>query len=248
MKTIISLMIMLASFSFSYGQEDATEIIRKANNLLQGETNEMTITMKLIRPKWERVITMKTWGKGTEYSLVLITSPAKDEGQTFLKRGNEMWNWVPSISRMIKLPPSMMSQNWMSSDLSYDDFLKESSIVDDYTHKILKTEEISGMECYKIELMPKEDAAVVWGKVIKWVSKDGYFTLKSEYYDEDMDLVRTEMTGDIKYMGNRRIPTKYVVIPADKPGNQTLMVIDAAKFDIPIADDFFSQQNMKTVE
>ena len=239
---------MFLSFSFSFAQEDATEIIRKSNNLLQGETNEMTITMKLVRPKWERVITMKTWQKGTEYSLVLIISPAKDKGQTFLKRGNEMWNWVPSISRMIKLPPSMMAQNWMSSDLSYDDFLKESSIVYDYTHKILKTEVISGMDCYKIELIPKENAAVVWGKVIKWVSKDGYFTLKSEYFDEDMDLVRTEKTGDIKYMGNRRIPTKYIVIPADKPGNQTLMVIDAAKFDIPIAEEFFSLQNMKSVE
>lgn len=247
MKTVISVIFLFAISSFSSGQ-DATEIVRKANNVLQGESNELIISMKLIRPKWERNISMKSWGKGNDLSLVLITSPKKEEGQAFLKRGNEMWNWVPAISRMIKLPPSMMSQNWMGSDLSYDDFLKESSIVEDYTHKIIGTEVVSAYECYKILLTPKDDAAVVWGKVIKWISKEDYFTLKSEFFDEDMDLVRTEICGEIKFMHDRKIPTRFVVIPADKPGNKTLMQIKSAKFNIYIDDNFFSQQSMKTVK
>ena len=40
-----------------------------------------------------------------------------------------MWSWNPSISRLIKLPPSMMSQGWMGSDYTNDDILKESSVV-----------------------------------------------------------------------------------------------------------------------
>ena len=47
-----------------------------------------------------------------------------------------MWSWNPAISRLIKLPPSMMSQGWMGSDYTNDDILRESSVVNDYTHEI----------------------------------------------------------------------------------------------------------------
>jgi len=51
-----------------------------------------------------------------------------------------MWNWLPSIERMIKIPPSMMLQSWMGSDFTNDDLIKESSIIQDYTHKLLGKE------------------------------------------------------------------------------------------------------------
>lgn len=247
MKKILLLTTLVVT-CFSSQAQNATDIVTKAYNKMQGNSSEMTITMKLVRPTWERTISVKIWSKGTDYSMVLITAPAKDQGQTYLKRQTEMWNWVPSISRMIKLPSSMMSQSWMGSDLSYDDFMKESSIVNDYTHKILGSETIGGYDCYKIELTPKATAAVVWGKVIKWISKTDYYILKSEYFDEDMDLVRTENISQVKTMNDRSIPTYYEVIPADKPGNKTIMIIDLAKFNVTIDDSFFSQQNMKTVK
>ena len=93
--------------------------------------------MTIERPTWSRTISMKSWALGTEYSLIYITAPAKEKGQVFLKRKNEMWNWVPSIERMVKIPPSMMMQSWMGSDFTNDDMVRESSIVKDYTHKLL---------------------------------------------------------------------------------------------------------------
>ena len=78
-----------------------------------------------------------------------------------------MWSWNPAISRLIKLPPSMMSQGWMGSDYTNDDILKESSVVNDYTHEIIGEETIDGRLCYKIKMIAKEDAAVVWGSADK---------------------------------------------------------------------------------
>jgi hypothetical protein len=100
------------------------------------------MAMKIIRPTWKRTIEFKNWSFGREFALTLITSPAKEAGQTFLKRGPEMWSWNPSISRLVKLPPSMMSQGWMGSDYTNDDILKESSVVKDYTHEIVGEENI----------------------------------------------------------------------------------------------------------
>jgi len=140
MKKLILSTIALMLISISDFSQDLTakQIIVKADALQRGETNKGEMSMTIIRPKWQRTIKMKMWSKGTDYSMTYITSPAKDKGQVFLKRKNEMWNWVPTISRMLKLPPSMMSQGWMGSDYSNDDILKESSIVVDYTNLISK--------------------------------------------------------------------------------------------------------------
>lgn len=246
-RIILSVITILLSGIFSYAQ-DATEIVKKADEKMRGEESSYSImTMQIVRPTWERTITFKTWTKGTQYSLALVTSPAKEKGQAFLKRENEMWNWNPTINRMIKLPPSMLSQGWMGSDYTNDDLLNESSIVVDYTHKITGNETVSGRDCYKIELTPKENAPVVWGKIIMWISKQDYMILKSEYYDEDDYLVKTELGSDIKDMSGRIIPTKYELIPADKEGYKTIVTWDKIEFNIPLSTNFFSQQNLKTI-
>lgn len=243
----ISVFLFIAGLSTSFSQ-DASEIIKKANEKMEGEKTSFSImTMKIIRPAWERTITFKTWTKGRDYSLALVTAPPKEDGQSFLKRMNEMWNWNPTINRLIKLPPSMMSQGWMGSDFTNDDLLRESSIVVDFTHKIIGSEKINNWDCYIIELIPLEDAVVVWGKIIKWISKEEYLQLKSEYYDEDGFRVKTETAYDIKTMDGRLIPTRFELIPEEEEGNKTLVIMDEIKFNLPIEDSFFSQQNMKIV-
>jgi len=247
MKRIIFSIVALLIISVSGFSQDLTakQIIVKADNLQRGSTNKGEMSMTIIRPKWQRTIKMKTWSIGADYSMAYISSPAKDKGQVFLKRKNEMWNWVPTISRTIKLPPSMMSQGWMGSDYSNDDILKESSIVVDYTHKLVGSEKVDGIECYKIELTPKEDATVVWGKVYKWVSKKEFWQLKTEYYDEDNELIRTEQASKVKQFGDRKLPSYIEIIPADKPGHKTVITIISSEFNVKLDEGFFSQQNMK---
>ena len=244
----IILMALGMLFSHTLQCQDAREIIKKADEKMQGETSsQSTMTMTIVRPAWQREITFKSWTKGRDYSLALVTAPAREKGQTFLKRENEMWNWNPTINRLIKLPPSMMSQGWMGSDFSNDDLLKESSIVVDYTHTITGEEIMNGLDCYIIELKPLEDAAVVWGRIVKWISKEEFLQMKSEYYDEEGYLIKTELSYDIQTMDGRVIPTRFELIPEEEEGNKTIVVLEEIRFNQPISDGFFSQQNMKTV-
>jgi outer membrane lipoprotein-sorting protein len=247
MKIAVLFFVLLYTI-ITVSAQDATEIVKKADSKMQGESSQSEMEMKVVRPKWDRTICFKSWMKGRENGITLITQPAKESGQSFLKMKNEMWNWNPSISRMIKLPPSMMSQGWMGSDYTNDDMLKESSIVVDYKHKLLGTENVAGLDCYKIELMPKETAAVVWGKIIMWISKGEYYQLKLEYYDEDGKLVKTHLATDVRQMDDRKIPTKFEIIPADKSGQKTIVTIKTMKFNVKIADNFFTQQNMKNLK
>ncbi|PLW96658.1 MAG: outer membrane lipoprotein-sorting protein [Marinilabiliales bacterium] len=244
----VSLILMLI-FSHQVMAQDAKEIVRKADERSQGEKSSYTeMVMTVVRPSYDRKISFKSWTKGKDKSLTLITSPARDKGQTFLKRGNEMWNWNPVISRMIKLPASMMSQGWMGSDFTNDDIMNESSIVVDYSHKVVGEEIIEGFECYKIELIPNAEAEVVWGKIHMWISKNDFLMLKNQYFDEDGYLIRTENGYDVREMDGRLLPSRFELIPEEEDGQKTIVEIITIKFNDEYDDRFFSQQNMKRIK
>ena len=243
----LSILFIFLTFFQGISEMTAVEIVKKANDLRYGETSKGEMDMTLIRPSWKRTISMKMWTKGTDYSMVIITAPAKEKGQVFMKRETEMWNWIPKISRMIKLPPSTMSQGWMGSDYTNDDMMNEGSIVNKFNHKILRSEKFEDMDCYVIESTPKDDDDVVWGKKVIWISKGDFFTLKTESYDEDMYLVKTEIASEIKQMGGKRLPSKFEIIPADNPGYKTVVLLRDIVFNTAISNNFFSQQNMKRI-
>ena len=132
--------LLIAGMSIRAQVLTAKEIVTKSDEKARGKTSQGESSMTIIRPTWSRSITMKSLEKGRKLSMIVITAPAKEKGQVFLKIKTEMWNWLPSIERMIKIPPSMMLQSWMGSDFTNDDLIKESSIIQDYTHKLLGKE------------------------------------------------------------------------------------------------------------
>lgn len=233
--------------SFSNDAPSAKEIVAKADKKFKGETSTSEMKMTIVRPTWQREVQMKNWTKGDDYALILITAPARDKGSAFLKREKEIWNWQPSIDRVIKMPPSMMMQSWMGSDFTNDDLVKQSSVVEDYTHTLLGMETIEGRECYKIDMVPKEDAAVVWGKVTIWIDKADYLQLKTEFYDEDGYLAHTIFGKEVKKLGGKLLPARLEVIPADEEGNKTIVEYLSMEFDAPIKEQFFSVQMLKRV-
>ncbi len=249
MKTLlaISLACLLGSL-LAQQPLSALEIVRKADEKVRGKTSMAEMKMTIVRPTWSREVTMKSWGKGEELALILITGPARDKGTAFLKRNKEIWNWQPAIDRVIKLPPSMMMQSWMGSDFTNDDLVKESSAIHDYTHRQVGMETVEGRECYKIEMVPKEEAAVVWGKVLVWIDKKDFMQMKAGFYDEDGFLVNTLYGKDVKILGGKLLPGRMEVIPADEPGKKTVIEYLRLEFDRPIDDAFFSMQNLKRVK
>lgn len=239
--------ICLIGSSVLSGQPTALEIIKKADEKMRGTSNRSEMTMKIVRPEWSREIKMKGWAMGQDYSLILISAPARDKGIATLKRDKEIWSWQPSIDRVVKLPPSMMMQSWMGSDFTNDDLVRESSIVNDYTHELLGDTVFVERETHKILLIPKEDAPVVWGKIHAYITKEEYIQLLVKYFDEDGFLINTMVMSDIRDIGGRTIPTILEMIPAENPEHKTVITYQDIAFDIPMKESFFSIQNMKRV-
>jgi len=239
--------IVLFCFTILSSAQSAEEIIRKADEKYRGKSSYTEMTIDIVRPKWSKQMKIKGWSEGTKYSVSIVTSPAKEKGTVFLMRDKEVWNYMPTIDRTIKFPPSMMLQNWMGTDLTNDDLVKQSSILEDYTHKIIREELKEGYTCWVIELTPKEDAPVVWGKVLIWVDKNDFMMLQTDYYDEDDFLVNQMIGSEIKEFSGKKLPSKLRVIPSENKGQETILIYDKLEFDISISEQYFTINYMKRI-
>ena len=223
----------------------AIDIVRKADELTRGETQEGIYRMTIVRPDWERSMVFEFWSEGTEKSFIRVKEPVKERGVSFLKIEREMWQYVPRINRVIKIPPSMMLQSWMGSDFTNDDLVRESSVVEDYEHKLLGRETMDEGEAYILELTPKPEAPVAWDRLVEWIRVEDYMPLRAEFFNERGEKVRTMIYSDIKEMGGRIVPARFELIEEKKPGRKTIMVLEEAVYDKPIARTVFTQANLR---
>jgi outer membrane lipoprotein-sorting protein len=244
----IEALFILLTVVIHASAQDARDIVRRADARTRGNASASRITITTVRPSWSREMTVKAWTQGNDQTLILVTAPVKDKGIVFLRRGREVWNWIPSIERNIKLPPSMMGQSWMGTDFTNDDLVKEASIVDDYVHRLEGEDSVGGRLCHRIRLTPKPEASVVWGRLVMWVDKRDLLMLRTEYYDEADMLVNTLLASDVRMLGGRLLPSRIEMIPADKKGHKTVMTYQELVFDPSLPPQFFTTQQMSKLQ
>ena len=245
---VLTLLLLLGATSPAVSVTDEQrvyEIVDQVDQLLRGDSSQGTITMQIVTENWQRSLTMQVWSQGTENSLVRIEKPRKEAGTATLKVGNNIWNYLPKVSRTIKIPTSMMMASWMGSHFTNDDLVRESSMSRDYFITISYEGERNGISVYEFTLIPKPDAAVVWGKLELEVRQDDLMPTWHRYYDEDGTLIRELTFSEYTLMGGRRVPTRLVMQPYDKPGEQTVIIYDNLAFDVPIQADTFSLRNLE---
>jgi outer membrane lipoprotein-sorting protein len=223
----------------------AREILDRIDDLFRGKSSRGRMTMDIKTAHWSRELSMEFWNKGKDKSLIRILSPKKEKGTATLRSGNDIWNYLPKVKRVIKLPSSMMSASWMGSHFNNDDLVKESRMADDYTFEVTFEGEKGGEEVVEITCTPKENAAVVWGKVVARVRRRDLLPTRIEYFDEDMKLARTMTFSKFGNRGGRYIPVEMTIVPADKPGESTLVRYDEIEFDVPLDDDLFSLRSLQ---
>ena len=104
------------------------------------------------------------------------------------------------------------------------------------------TETIETLPCWKLELIPKEEATVVWGKVIVWIDKQDFMQLKSEFYDEDFELINRMVGSEIKTFSGKKLPSIMEFIPVENEGQKTVIEYLQWEFDTEIPENYFSTQ------
>ncbi len=245
MKTLLAVTLALAlPLAASAGEYTVEELLDATDDVTRGTSSHGTMSMQVKTDRYERSMKMEVWSRGTSDSLILILEPAKEKGVSTLKVGDNMWNYLPKVDRTLKVAGAALSGSWMGSHFSNDDLVKSSRLREDFTYELKSEPSAPDAGEYVIELVPKPDAPVVWGKVVVRVRHDKQ-PLETTYFDEKGELVRTMTFLEIKEMSGRTFPTVMRIEPADAPGEFTQVVYEQMEFDVELPDRTFSLQSLK---
>ena len=243
-KLIRIFLLALAMDSALASEMSAQDVIRQAMNHYRGSTSYGEMTMVIHRPDWERSMTMRSWSEGDKHTLVRVTEPKKDAGNGTLAVDGNMWTYTPKINRVIKVPSSMMSQNWMGSDFSNKDISKDTAIIEEYDHTLLEVREQDDHKVYVIESIPHEEAAVVWGKEVLQV-RDDWVLLEQQFWDQDGELVKTLRAMEIGFMDDRTVATVLRMAKEDTPDEWTEVRTGDIQFDLELPANVFTLSNLR---
>ncbi|MBI2501409.1 MAG: outer membrane lipoprotein-sorting protein [Deltaproteobacteria bacterium] len=243
-----SLSLIVCLFSFSLSADDGRLTIEKMVQRIRGHANIAEYEMTIQRPSWTRTIRLKAWDdRAHSRVFVRLLEPPKDAGISFLRLDYNLWNYLPKVEKVMKIPPSMMLQPWMGSDFSNDDLVKESSYIDDYEHQVVGHEMKEGEKVFKIELIPKLHAPVVWGKVVFWVREKDDLPMEQHFLDERGRLIKVLTFKDFKIMDGILHPLLWEMENKQKEGQKTMIRLVNVDFDPlpPIPTSVFTEQNLR---
>jgi outer membrane lipoprotein-sorting protein len=242
--SIIFILLVILTLKTPCPALDADKIVKDGFDYWRGKASIGTVQMLTHREDWERTMTIKAWTRGQKDSLFYIAAPPKDYGNGTLKKGREMWIYNPKINRVVKVPPSMMSQSWMGSDFSHNDLAKSDSLLLDYDHSIIGTETHEGRKVFIIKSMPKANAPVVWGMQRLKIREDNIW-LSEEYFDEELQPVKIMTALKIQMLGGRLFPKVWRMQKADEDKRYTQLTYEALEFKSNLPDSLFTLSSLK---
>ncbi len=220
---------------------DLRALIEQVERQYNGESSAATVAMTVVTGHWERHLTLASWSRGRDRFLIRILEPAKEKGVATLKVDDDVWNYLPKVDRVIRIPPSMMGGAWMGSHITNDDLVKANRIDEDYDFELLAEDD----RFWLIAAIPKPDAAVVWGRLRYRIIKSPLVPSRIEYFDEEDILIRRIDFADVQTVSGRVVPLRMTVIPVARPGEKTVMQYRDLEFDMALPDTFFSLRQLK---
>ncbi|MCB1875808.1 MAG: outer membrane lipoprotein-sorting protein [Chromatiales bacterium] len=217
----------------------ALTLLRNSERLMTADTSRGQYHMEITRPEWNRLLRFDTLADRPNDRFRLdMHEPRKVRGTVFLKIGEQLSMYLPKLKRIIRISPAMMLDAWMGSDFNNQDLLEAGALIDAYEHKITGTEGEGDTTVMVIESTPKDDAAVVWSKLIQRLHPNGR-PLSVEFYGSDSKLVRTLNFLDPKKFAERTLPSRWRMVPHDAPGQFTEVFVDALEFNPPLDEALF---------
>ncbi len=247
MKKALNLLLILIMISvLGAGQVPPTgeEILRRVDANI-GSDNKISIAEMIIHTKrGSRSMKSKSWMMGEEKSFSEYLAPAREKGTKMLKLEDELWMYIPSTDRTIKISGHMMRQSVMGSDLSYEDMMEDPQLLNYYEANVIGEETLLDRDCWVLELTAKvEDIAYHARKI--WVDKERYVSLREDRFAKSGKLLKTFEAKDVKRIQNRWMPTHMVFKDVLKGGEGTEFILESIEFNASIPEILFTKASLR---
>lgn len=218
----------------------ATELLERMDTLYQQDSAHAIMTMTVVTPDYQRTMQLESWSLGLDYALVKVLEPVRERGVATLQRDTEMWNFLPKINKVVKVPPSMMMGSWMGSDFTNDDLMRDTSWSEEYDVSLSET-----ADTYELQLTPFENTVTVWGGMTLSIDKASLLPLEQRYFDEDGEQMRVMTFSNVTDFNGTALPATMTLTPLNKDGQYTEVEYQQLDFNVDLDDGFFTLQNLR---
>jgi outer membrane lipoprotein-sorting protein len=242
---MIALCLLLFTAPAPGAPEFPAYIMDRIDDMHRGSSSHGVMEMTVQTSDWSRAMTLESWSKGRAYSLIRILEPKKERGTATLKADHDLYTYLSKTGQTIKITGGMMGGAWMGSHFTNDDLVKETRLANDYTIVLSQQAKQAGEPVYVFTLTAKPDAAVVWGKIEMTVRQRDLIPTQEIFYDESGKANRALAFSDLREIGGRTLAMQLTMRLLDGSGEYTRIAYKSIAFDVALAPQFFTVQNLK---
>jgi hypothetical protein len=195
--------------------------------------------MELIRPDWRRTLRFRAHDdRERDRFRIELLEPRKVAGTVFLKVGPRLWMDLTRLGRRVAISPAMMQDAWMGSDFSHQDLLEASALIEGYEHAVLRRDQTPLGEVVTIRSVPPADGSALWGSLVQRIRADG-IPLVVDYRDAEGNACRRLSFHDVRDVGGRTLPTRWVMESLNPAGGRTELILESAELAPVLPDSLF---------
>ncbi|MVF10626.1 outer membrane lipoprotein-sorting protein [Ketobacter sp. MCCC 1A13808] len=252
--SMAAMILIAGSVQAETPEEKGYAIFNEAEVRGDGYVDSQSDMVMILKNKQEATSEREMSVKGMEGSgdegdktLMVFLTPRDQKGTALLThqhdgRDDDQWLYLPALKRVKKIASSKKSGPFMGSEFSFEDIGGQS--LEDYTYKYLKDEKYDGQDCFVVESYPK-DKNSGYTRVVTWVDKEHYRTLKAEFYDRKNSHLKTMTSSGFKlYLDKFWRPDELLMVN-HQTGRSTVLQQKNTKFDTGLSDSDFNKNSLK---
>lgn len=219
-------------------------VLDKVDANMSAKTRVMTTKIEISGSRITRTMVSKSYTVGDEKAYTEYLAPVREKGTKMLKLGNQLWIYSPTTDRTIQISGHMLRQSVMGSDMSYEDMMNDTPLLERYKADVTAEETIDGRKCWVVTLTAiKPDVTYFTQKM--WVDQERYIPLKVDLFAKGGKLLKRTTMSDIKKVQGRWFPMSFVYKDMLKDGDGTKMTVQEVQLDGNIPENYFNKGNLK---
>jgi outer membrane lipoprotein-sorting protein len=233
-------LLALLGLSLGSAASDPQAVLKAIVDNQRGGSLRATLTLSVTRPERQTQYVLEIVSDGSDRALIRVKAPPREAGQAFLRSGENLLIYNPTLKRVLRLPPSGRSDSFLGSDLSYSD-LTGRDLERDYAPRISAED----AESLTLELTPKLDAPTPYGKVTIQAKAKGYVPTEVSFFDQRNQAVKKVSFAQYTEVGGRNFPVQTAVEDLLRSGNRTSLVYSDYKFGLSIPSACFMERALE---
>ncbi|MFQ6617426.1 MAG: outer membrane lipoprotein-sorting protein [Fidelibacterota bacterium] len=242
-----SLLFSISRASSAPQELSGSQIIEKMSEVINPAQVKALMKQIIITTSGkERTFVYESFSKNRgEKNLIRYISPRRVKGQAFLmlNYSDDIWSYFPRTERVRKLASHAKRQKIMGSDFTYEDMGSGEAFKKYYNSLRLEDKSLKGVDCYIIQLTPREGEDISYSKIVAWIRKTDFFPLRIDYYEEDK-LLKKLILSDIDIIEG--VPTARSMTMYNVQDNtKTIMEVVEVSYNVELPDEMFTERGLK---